>query len=114
MIRVEQRGKRYFVVEGLREFMAALAVPEKTTAICREQACADAESIATGVFSGTAWVCEVETWLDDGTRVTGEYIIDELPAFLALDVRPPEAPIEDQKRIADEYHAIPPIIPAQD
>ena len=106
MIRVEQRGKRYFVVEGLREFMAALAVPEKTTAICREQASADAESIA--------WVCEVETWLDDGTRVTGEYIIDELPAFLALEVRPPEAPLEDQARIADEYHAIPPIIPAQD
>ncbi len=26
----------------------------------------------------------------------------------------PEAPLEDQARIADEYHAIPPIIPAQD
>lgn len=107
MIQIERRDDGlYYVVRGLKAFMAALVDADRTTAICREQASADAENMV--------WICEFETQLDDGASVTGEYIIDELPGFRALDVRPPDAPLEDQKRIADEYHAIPPIIPAQD
>ena len=107
MFQIERRNDGlYYVVSDLKAFMAALVDPARTIALCREQASADAESMA--------WVCEFETGLDDGSRVTGEYIIDELPGFRALDVRAPGAPREDQKRIADEYHAIPPIIPAQD
>lgn len=107
MIRIERRDDGlYYVVSGLKAFMAALVDPERTSAICREQAKADAEDMV--------WICEFNTQLADGTEISGEYIPAELPGFRALDVRPPEAPIEDQQRIADEYHAIPPIIPAQD
>ena len=55
-----------------------------------------------------------ETRLTDGARIVGEYVPDELPGFRALDVGAPEATPEDQKRIADEYHAIPPTVPARD
>ena len=107
MIRTETRDDGLvYVVAGLRELMAALVEPERTSAICREQAKADAEDMV--------WICEFFTTLADGTEISGEYIPAELPGFRAIDIRPPEAPLEDQKRIADEYHAIPPIIPAQD
>lgn len=106
MIQTEQRGGLFYVVEGLREFMAALVAPEKTLAICREQASADADHFV--------WICEFDTQLDDGTSVSGSYIPAELPGFRVLDVRPPDATREDQSAIMDEYHAIPPTVPARD
>lgn len=102
MIRTERRsdGLRY-VADGLRELMAALVDETRTTAGFRD-------------LDGERHIFDFSTTLRDGTRVSGTYVVAELPGFRTLDVRPPDAPPEDQKRIADEYHAIPPIIPAQD
>lgn len=106
MIQTEKRGQLVYVVEGLKQLMAALVDPDRTTAICREQARADCEEIA--------WICEFETNLEDGTRIEGSYIPAETPGFRSLQVLAPDAPLEDQKRMVDEYHAIPPTVPARD
>lgn len=102
MIRTERRsdGLRY-VADGLRELMAALVDESRTTAAFRD-------------LDGERHIFDFATTLRDGTRVSGTYVVTELPGFRVLDVRPPDATRADQKRIADEYHAIPPMIPAQD
>ena len=103
MIRTERRsdGLRY-VADGLRELMAALVDETRTTAGFRD-------------LDGERHLFDFRTTLRDGTRVSGTYVVAELPGFRTLDIRrPPDATREDQKRIADEYHAIPPIIPAHD
>lgn len=101
MIRTEWRGGFRYVAEGLKDLMDALVDEARTTAAFR-------------ALDGERHLFDFRTTLRDGTRVSGTYVVAELPGFRALDVRPPEAPLEDQKRIADEYRAIPPIIPAQD
>ena len=102
MIRTERRsdGLRY-VADGLRELMAALVDETRTTAGFRD-------------LDEERHLFDFRTTLRDGTRVSGTYVVAELPGFRALDVGAPEATPEDQKRIADEYHAIPPTVPARD
>lgn len=90
-----------YVVAGLKELMAALVGETRTTAGFRD-------------LDGERHIFDFSTTLRDGTRVSGTYVVTELPGFRALDVRPPDAPLEDQQWIADECQAIPPIIPAQD
>lgn len=101
MIRTEWRGGLRYVAAGLKDLIAALVDETRTTAAFRD-------------LDGERHLFDFRTTLSDGTRVSGTYVVTELPGFRALDVRPPEAPIEDAEKIADEYHAIPPIIPAQD
>ena len=101
MIRVKWRGGLQYVAEGLNDLMAALVDETRTTAAFRD-------------LDGKRHIFDFRTTLSDGTRVSGTYVVAELPGFRVLHVRPPEAPLEDQARIADEYRAIPPIIPAQD
>ena len=102
MIRTERRsdGLRY-VADGLRELMTALVDETRTTAGFRD-------------LDGERHLFDFRTTLRDGTRVSGTYVVAELPGFRALDVGAPDAAPEDQKRIADEYHAIPPTVPARD
>ena len=106
MIRTETRDDGLvYVVAGLPELMSAFVDERRTTGSWH---------VDPHHGDGEQYVYTFETRLSDGTRVSGEYAPSALPGFRALDVRPPEAPLEDQKRIADEYHAIPPSIPAQD
>lgn len=103
MIRTERHDDGLvYVVAGLAELMSAIVDERRTTATWRE---------LEHHGDGAQHVFAFETRLTDGARIVGEYVPDELPGFRALDVG---APLEDQKRIADEYRAIPPIIPAQD
>lgn len=101
MIRTEWRGGLRYVAEGLKDLMDALVDETRTTAGFRD-------------LDGERHLFDFRTTLRDGTRVSGTYVVAELPGFRALDVRPPEAPLEDQARIADEYHAIPPTAAATD
>lgn len=106
MIRTERRDDGLvYVVAGLSELMSAIVDERRTTASWRE---------LPHHGDGQSHAFVFETRLTDGARIVGEYVPDELPGFRALDVGAPEATPEDQKRIADEYRAIPPIIPAQD
>lgn len=103
MIHVERRPDGLvYVISGLCELMIAI-VDEQHTVVSPRAAGDDCET----------YVYTFETRLSDGARISGEYTPAELPGFRTLDIRPPDATREDQKRIADEYHAIPPIIPAQ-
>ena len=104
MIRTETRDDGLvYVVAGLSELMASI-VDEGRTVTAHH---ADGDDCEVLVYT-------FETRLTDGTRINGEYTPAELPGFRMLDVRAPEATREDQERIMDEYHAIPPTIPARD
>ena len=104
MIRTETRDDGLvYVVAGLSELMGAIVDEQRTDTAYR----AEGDDCEMQIYT-------FRTTLTDGTRVSGEYTPSELPGFRTLDVRAPDAPLEDQKRIADEYNAIPPIIPAQD
>lgn len=104
MIRTETRDDGLvYVVAGLRELMGAI-VDEQRTDTAHHVEGDDCEVL----------VHTFETRLSDGARISGEYVPAELPGFRVLDVRPPEAPLEDQKRIMDEYRAIAPTPPATD
>ena len=104
MIHVERRPDGLvYVLSGLSELMAAI-VDEQRTVVAHRAAGDDCET----------YVYTFETRLSDGARISGEYVPAELPGFRTLDVRAPEATREDQERIMDEHHAIPPTIPARD
>ena len=103
MIRTEQRDGLVYVVAGLSELMASI-VDEGRTVTAHHMEGDDCE----------VHVYTFETRMSDGARIAGEYVPAELPGFRALDVRAPEAPLEDQKRIMDEYRAIAPTPPATD
>ena len=106
MIRTEQHSDGLvYVVAGLSELMSAIVDERRTVASWRE---------ASDYGDGEQHVFAFRTSLADGTRISGEYTPAELPGFRALDIRQPDATREDQKRIADEYHAIPPTVPARD
>ena len=111
MVQTERRDDGlFYVIAGHKELVAAFADAAKTVALCREQARSDADAIE--------WVCEFETRLDDGTRVTGEYIPAELPAFRSIVVIPPvdlaPAGSEDESAIMAEYRAQGPWIPVDE
>ena len=101
MIRTEWKHGLRYVAEGLKELMAALVDESRTTATFRD-------------LDGERHIFDFRTTLRDGTRVSGTYVVAELPGFRKLDVRAPEAALEDAKKIADEYRAIPPTVPARD
>lgn len=104
MIRTERHDDGlFYVVAGLAELMAAIVDERRTVTAHR----AEGDDCELHIYA-------FETRLSDGARISGEYSPGELPGFRTLDVRPPDAAPEDQKRIADEYHAIPPTIPARD
>lgn len=104
MIRTERHDDGLvYVVAGLSELMGAIVDEQRTVTTYR----AEGDDCELHVYA-------FETRLSDGARVSGECVPSELPGFRALEVRPPEAPLEDQARIADEYHAIPPTVPATD
>ena len=106
MIRTERRDDGLvYVVAGLSELMSAIVDERRTTASWRE---------LPHHGDGQSHAFVFETRLTDGARIVGEYVPNELPGFRALVVGAPEATPEDQKRIADEYHAIPPTVPARD
>ena len=100
MIRTETRDGLAYVVAGLRELMAALVDDSRTTAAFRD--------------GDERHIFDFRTRLLDGTRVSGTYVVAELPGFRALDVRVPDAPLEDHAAIMDEYRAIAPTPPATD